>query len=297
VTNAIAGANKIADETQGRLQIRVFPAASSGFKPDEALDAISQNLLSMGAVWGSQVAGQEQVMELLDLPNFVPADVDFRMKLWATLLPHYKAYLEKRYNVVVIDMLSTNPRRIYTKKPVQSLADLKGQKIRAIGPVDGAFIKALGAEATTTNWNELYTALQQGVVDGLMAADVAQATMRFYEVTNYIFDTANAGPSWFIIVNRPSFEKLPPDIREKFLSVQAEVSKLNRAAYLPADEKARQDLLAKGMKVNPVPEADQARMRQASTPIIENWARRLNPDGKKIYDVAKSTIDAHLASK
>jgi TRAP-type C4-dicarboxylate transport system substrate-binding protein len=296
VANAITASKKIADETQGKLQIRVFPASSSGFKPNESLDAISQNLLNMGAVWGSHVAGQEQVMEMLDLPDFVPGDTEFRFKLWDAMLPLYKAYIEKRYDVVVLDMFTTNPRRLFTKKPVQTLADIQGMKIRAIGPADGAFIKTLGAEPTTTNWNELYTALQQGVVDGHMAVDVAQTTMRFYEVTNYIYDTANAGPVFFIMVNKPSLDKLPADVREKFLAAQLEVRKANRAAYEPDDKKARQDLLKRGMKVNPVSAADQATMRQASTRIVEDWARKLNPDGKKIYEAAKSMIDTHSAS-
>jgi hypothetical protein len=50
------------------------------------------------------------------------------------------------------------------------------------------------------------------------------------------------------------------------------------------------------MKVSPVLDADQAKMREVAKPIIEQWASRLNPDGRKIYDTAKTMIDAHYAS-
>jgi TRAP-type C4-dicarboxylate transport system substrate-binding protein len=297
VANEIAWAKKVAQATGDRLQIRVFPAGSAGFQGSEILDAISDNLLQMGIVYGGHVAGQDRVLEMLDLPDFVPKDYQFRLKLMDALLPLYSEYLERKYNVFVFDFFQFNPRRLYTKKPVRILADLKGLKIRAIGPADAAYIKALGAEPTTTNWGELYTALQQGLIDGHMAADTAHAAMRFDEVTEYIYDTANAGPVTFTLVNKRALAALPADVREKFLGLREELRAANRASYLPTDEAARQALIKKGMKVNPVSPTDAAAMRKAAQPIINEWAGRLDAPSRKLFDLAKSMIDAHGAGR
>ena len=199
--NEVAFVKKVEDATGGKLKINVFPAGASGFKDKEVLDAVSENLLQMAEVWGGHVAGQEQIMELMDLPLFVPGDTAFRFKLWDTLRPLYADLLKRKYKVYLYDVGQLNPRRLYTKSPVVTLADIKGLKIRAIGPADAGWVRSLGAEATTTNWGELYTALQQKVVDGHMAAYGAHLAMKFDEVTQYIYETANAGPTFFILVN------------------------------------------------------------------------------------------------
>lgn len=298
VANEIKFAEELEKQTDGRFKINVFPAGSSGFKGNEVLDAISENLLPMGEVWGGHVAGQEQIMELLDLPQFVPGDYEFRQKLWDALLPEYRKLLADRYGVYLLDMMQINPRRLYTKTPVASLADVKGLKIRAIGPADAAFVKALGAEGTTTEWTELYTALQQGVVDGHMAADGAQVAMKFFEVTQHIFNTANAGPSFYVMVNQEALDALPEDLRKTFLEKYEEVRKANRDSYNSMDTRARSFLTSKGnMTVHEVPAADEAKMRQVAGPIVEQWAARLDEESRKIFDMAKSMIDAHTAGK
>jgi TRAP-type C4-dicarboxylate transport system substrate-binding protein len=294
--NEIAFAKKVEEATGGKLKISVFPAGSAGFQDKQVLDAVSENLLPMAEVYGGHAGGQEPVMELMDLPLFVPGDTAFRIKLWDALRPLYADLLKKKYGVHLYDVMQLNPRRLYTKTPVKSLADIKGLKIRAIGPADAAFVRGLGADATTTNWGELYTALQQKVVDGHMAAYGAHLAMKFNEVTEYIYETANAGPSFFILVNEQALAKLPADVRDKFLSMRKQISDANRESYATLDPKARTILIERGMKVSPVLDADQAKMREVAKPIIEQWASRLNPDGRKIYDTAKTMIDAHYAS-
>jgi TRAP-type C4-dicarboxylate transport system substrate-binding protein len=296
VANEIAFAKKVEEATGGRFKINIFPAASAGFQDKQVLDALSDNLLPMGEVFGGHVGGQEPIMELMDLPLFVPGDAEFRFKLWDALMPLYADLLKKKYKVHLYDVMQLNPRRLYTKAPVKTLADMKGLKIRAIGPADAAFVRGLGAEATTTNRNELYTALQQKVVDGHMAAYGAHLSMKFNEVTEYIYETANAGPSFFVIVNEDALAKLPADIREKFLGMRKELVDANRKSYTELDPKARAVLIERGMKSAPVLPADQAKMREVAKPIIERWAGRLNPDSKKIYDTAKTMIEAHYAA-
>jgi TRAP-type C4-dicarboxylate transport system substrate-binding protein len=294
--NEIAFAKKVEEATGGKLKINVFPAGSSGFKDKEALDAVSENLLQMAEVWGGHVAGQEQIMELMDLPLFVPGDTAFRFKLWDTLRPLYSDLLKQKYKVTVYDVGQLNPRRLYTKGPVTTLADLKGLKIRAIGPADAGWVRALGGEATTTNWGELYTALQQKVVDGHMAAYGAHLAMKFDEVTEHIYETSNAGPTYFILVNDAALAKLPDDVRAKYLGMRQMLTDANRESYTTLDPKAREILVQKGMKMHPVQRADEIKMRDVAKPIIQQWAAKLKPDGRKIYDVANAMIEAHYAA-
>ena len=295
--NQIANAKRVEAATGGKLKINVLPAGSSGYKDSQVLDAVSENLLQMAELPGSWAGGQEQIMEMMDLPLFVPGDIQFRFKLEDTLRPLYADLLKKKYEVGVYTLLQHRPRRLYTRNAVRTLSDLKGLKIRAIGPADSAFVRGIGAEGTTTNWLEVYTALQQGVIDGVMATDGVVYPMKFYEVAPNIYDTENAGPSVFIIYSEKALAKLPPDVREKYLGMRQTLTDANRAILREEDAKARQVLLQNGMKVHSVTDADQAKMRVVAKQIVDQWAARLDRESRKIYDVARSMIDSYYAGK
>ena len=293
--------NKLAEEigadSKGQFRIVVLPAASSGYKMGEVLDTVSENLLQMGYVAGGLSAGQEQILELLDLPQFVPGDFEFRKKLWAELLPMYNKLLLDKYDVMAFDVIQYNPRRLYTKREVKRLADLKGLKIRALGPTDGAFIRALGAQPTATEWTEITIALQQGVIDGHMAADGPHLSMKFNELAPNIFDTENAGPSVFTVISNKALKALSKENRDLLLSKQAAYQERNRQQYYAADVAARKALLASGSRVHPVSAAENELMRKQAIPIVEGWAKRLDARSRPIYEKARAMVDAYHSTK
>ena len=80
--------------TGGKLKITVYPTESL-FKGKDSLDAVSKNLVQIYRVAGFHVAGEAQILELMDLPLFVPWDYDFRVKLWDAVTPAYRDYLQE----------------------------------------------------------------------------------------------------------------------------------------------------------------------------------------------------------
>ena len=84
----------VAKTTDGKFKIAVYPTESL-FKGKDSLDAVSNNLAQIYRVAGFHVAGEARILELMDLPLFVPADYDFRVKLWDTLTPLYRDFFKK----------------------------------------------------------------------------------------------------------------------------------------------------------------------------------------------------------
>ena len=132
--------------TGGKLKITVYPTESL-FKGKDSLDAVSKNLAQIYRVAGFHVAGEAQLLELMDLPLFVPWDYEFRVKVWDAVTPLYRDYLKKKYGIYLAGILQAEPRMIYTKTAIKSLADLKGKKIRSAGPTETEFTRALGHDA------------------------------------------------------------------------------------------------------------------------------------------------------
>jgi TRAP-type C4-dicarboxylate transport system substrate-binding protein len=276
--------------------MNIYPGGSSGIKGADILGAVSDNLVQHAMMWGSHVAGEEKIMELFDLPLFVPKDHEFRVKLWKALEPDFRAMLKDRYNVYLWRIGQESPRMIYTKKPVKTLADMKGMKIRAMGPVETAFTQAIGAQPVPVAWTETYTALQQGMVDGNWVADLPQFDAKLYEVTNYIVDIGNAGAGNMSITSIKALDSLPGDYRQKLLSHQDEYFKCNADGSYAGTSKGRELLTTKGgMKVAAISAKDRAFMIAQAKPIVDAWQKDLDAESRRIFEKAKAMIDEHNA--
>ena len=234
---------------------------------------------------------------MLDLPLFVPWDYEFRVKLWDTLTPMYRDLLKKRYNVYLAGILQAEPRMIYAKTAFKNLADLKGRKIRSAGPVESEFTRQMGMVPVSVAPSEIYTGLQQGLLDGNWVADAPHFFNKGFEVTKFIFDIGSAGAGFFVLVNEKALEALPADVRKGLMdSLPAYVAALRKGTHEGAVN-GRQWLVKEGMTAVPVPPEDRALMQKVAAPIIDKWQQRLDPEAHKIYAKAKEMIDEYNAKK
>lgn len=289
-------AESVDKATAGRVKVTVYPVESL-FKGKDSLDAVSKNLTQMYRVGGLHTAGEERILELLDLPFFVPADYDFRNKLWDALVPMYRDLVKKRFGIYVADMIQAEPRMVYTKDSFKTLADLKGRKIRTAGPSETEFTRAVGMVPATIMPSEIYTALQQGVIDGNWVADAPHFYNKGYEVTKHIYDVGSGGFTFYVMVNQKALDELNDGDRKAVMAELAVYSKDLRAGSRDGYVNGRKWLTEKGMSVVPVSAEDRAVMQKAADGILEKWQTQLDPEQRKLYDVAKKMIDEYKAAK
>lgn len=280
--------------TDGRLKITVYPTESL-FKGKDSLDAVSNGLTQMYRVAGVHVAGEEQVLELLDLPMFLPADYDFRNKVWDALTPMYRDLLSERYGVYLAGILQAEPRMIYTKDPIENLADLSGRKVRSAGPVETQFTSAIGIVPVGVAPSEIYTGLQQGLLDGNWVADAPHFFNKGFEVTNHIYDIGSGGAGFFVLVNEDELAALSEEDRAALMdALPGYVADLREGSRNGAVN-GRQWLIDEGMEVVAVSAEDRATMQEAAAGIVEDWRSRLDPESLRIYDKAREMVDEYNA--
>jgi len=106
------------------------------------------------------------------------------------------------------------PITFWTKRPIKTVADLKGQKIRSFGGYVSKTIAKLGASPTVIPHEEVYTALAQGAVDGSMTAGSYYKRLKYYEVAPYYY-LPGFYTSWSmcLVVSQESWKKLPDDLK------------------------------------------------------------------------------------
>ncbi len=122
-------------------------------------------------------------------------------------------------------------------RPVLSPEDLRGLKIRVMGtPVLVQAFQALGAQATPMSFGELYSALEQGVVDGAETDHVDLLYERFYEVTQYVSLTEHMYLAAGLVFSQKVLDRLPAEHREVVIRAGAAATAVQRAAMEDATE-------------------------------------------------------------
>ncbi|MBI3528429.1 MAG: TRAP transporter substrate-binding protein [Betaproteobacteria bacterium] len=154
-------------------------------------------------------------------------------------------------------------RSVYTKAPVKSLAELKGVKLRMLPT--SAFIdtfKLMGAVPTPIPFNELYTAVQTGVVDGFEHDASTVLATKLYEVTRHCFLTEHLFPPMVAVIGKRGLDRIPADIRPAFLQVAQEASLYQRAQAAEKGRAAFEELRKLGIAFHPMAKAERDALRK-----------------------------------
>lgn len=154
-------------------------------------------------------------------------------------------------------------RSVYTKAPVKSTAELKGVKLRVLPT--SAFIdtfKLMGAVPTPIPFNELYTAVQTGVVDGFEHDASTVLATKLYEVTRHCFLTEHLFPPMVAVIGKRGLDKIPADMRPAFLQAAQEASLYQRAQAAEKGRAAFEELKKLGITFHPMAKAERDALRK-----------------------------------
>lgn len=265
--------------TNGRVEVQIFDNAQLGGERDE-MEQLQLGTLQMAYI--SPVLGAiEPKINTFDLPYLFKdedhidqvLDGPIGEKVLADLPSkglRALGYFENGFRVV------TN-----SKRPINKLSDLKGLKIRTPeAPISVAILKALGANVTTMAWNEVYSALQQGVVDGQENSYNTIATSSLFEVQKYVAETNHMWGNFAILASEKWWQGLPKDIQDAIAKAAQEASTYQRKVFREQLAKNKQLCLDKGMQLT---QPDPAEFIQAVQPVYEDFYKQ-HPDYKSIVD-------------
>ncbi|BCH26628.1 ABC transporter substrate-binding protein [Mesorhizobium sp. L-8-10] len=276
------GAMKIFKEevekrSNGELQIDNFPAMQLG-GAQENVDQVRSGTIFAVVTSIAYFTRTVPEFETLSLPflfdtrakAFAVIDGDVGKKIDAKLLDN--GFVSLGYGELGYRH-ATN-----SQHPIKSLEDFKGLKIRLQpNEVHLATFRALGANPIAMDVKELYSALQQGVLDGQENPYNIIATRRFNEVQKYLSATGHFYDMINVVANKRAFEKLSPEhqtiVRESMLAAM----EWQRAEAERLDLVWRDKLIEAGMEFNEVSPEARAAMRKATASIAEDLKKRVDP--------------------
>ena len=164
-------------------------------------------------------------------------------------------------------------------RPIERLEDAAGLRVRVMeNPISIATSRALGMNPSTMTFGEVYTALQQGVVDGQQHVINVVRNMNFNEVQRYYSLTGDAFSSIAVIVSEAFFDSLPDDLKavveegvRLFSIEQRRITKAQETANL-------QELKDRGMQINEIAPEELKRFIEATREVRESNAARIAPE-------------------
>ncbi|HHV57151.1 MAG TPA: DctP family TRAP transporter solute-binding subunit [Firmicutes bacterium] len=167
-------------------------------------------------------------------------------------------------------------RLVTSNKPINSIADLKGMKIRVPeSPVFRDAFTALGASPVPVAFTELYSALQQGVVDGQENPIFHIMTQRFYEVQKYVALTRHIYMNAPLLVSLKFWQQLTPEQQKAIEEAAMEATQYQRQVCQQKEKELLKELETKGVTIT---KPDLAPFREAVKPVHEAWAKQFGQD-------------------
>jgi len=265
-------------ETSGGIQVNLFPAGQLGGER-EIIEGTKLGTIQMSMVSGA-IAGQFKPAMVLDIPYlFSSAPV-----AWKVLDgPFGKELAEAILETTGMRVLAYGETgfRNFTnsKRPIKSPADMAGLKFRVMEtPLYITMVKALGASPTPIAWPEVYTSLQQGVVDGQENPVGVIYNNKFYEVQKYLILDGHAYGSDFMLINDTFFKKLSAE-HQKILKTAAIVAGYcGRAIQQLNSAMGVSDLKKQGMEVYSPTSAERKQFKEKTqAPVIEWMKTQVDP--------------------
>jgi TRAP-type transport system periplasmic protein len=273
-------------KTNGQVEVTVSPSGQLGNDP-ALITAVRSGALDITA--NSQGAFANVVPEYaaFGMP-FLFADLP---SAWKTLDgPVGKELAEKTIEkgMVVLGYWDNGIRHMSnSKRPLNTPEDLKGLKMRT--PPDAVTVDimtAVGAQAQQIQFNELYVALQQGVVDGQENPLMNINSAKLYEVNKFISLTGHKYEMTPFVMNKRSYDALSEVQKKAVQEAALEATKLQRNLSMEADNKLIAELKAKGAVIN---NANKAAFEKATANVDDKWmASPIGAYVKKVIAAARA---------
>lgn len=266
-------ARKLAERTNGRVQVQVFPAAQLGSE----VAMIEGLRLGSIDIIVAHVANTATVVPELALfsVSYLFKDRDHFERVIGN--PKFQQRISqivegKNLGIKVLGFYSAGVRNVYERKgPVRTPEDLKGMKLRVMNnPVEAKVWKTFGAIPTPMNFGEVYSSLQAGVIDGAENSPSVVESNKHYEAAPYLIMTEHQRSLSVLMMNENRLKSLPADIQKILLDTAKEAAEFERKRDAELNAEAIERMKAKGAKVI---EPDRAKFATLIRPIQDEVAR------------------------
>jgi TRAP-type C4-dicarboxylate transport system substrate-binding protein len=275
--------DEVKKRTNGRLEIAYYPGGTL-LSPVKMYDGVVTGISDMGFSHIQYTRGRFPVTEVFDLPLGFPSG-------WVatqTCSDFYDRYKPKEWDEVHVLYLTTSgPLILQTVgKPIKTLEDLKGLKIRGTGRMTDV-VKALGAVPIPLEMPDVYESLRRGVIEGIMVDLSTLKYWKFAEVVKYVTSTwrLGTGITFYFVINKNKWNGLSPDLQKIVAEMAAEARERQGALWNEMDREGTDAFKSQGGQVIPLSDAEVSKWTKAVEPVIAEYRKAMVAKGQKETEI------------
>jgi TRAP-type transport system periplasmic protein len=274
-------AQRIEKETNGRVKITLYPVGTL-CPPPEMWNAIRSGAATIGSAFASyHQSGFDFNNSTLPFWIGGPPSIEWALKTMDGFRAKYPA-LSKEFTTAHVLWISCHgPRELFSTKPVRVINDLKSLKLRAASPLEVDVASAFGAVVVPRMpMNDVYSALQKKIIDGVWTATEVLKTFRMGEVIKYVTRmNFEVGQNKYVAMNLETWNKLPPDIQQVFEKASEWAKWEDVKLWNQADIEGEQFAKSLGVEFIDLPPSEYQKMMSIIDPIKADAAKKLDAKG------------------
>jgi TRAP-type C4-dicarboxylate transport system substrate-binding protein len=279
--NVVHFAADVDKATGGKLKIQVHPGASL-FKAPEIKRAVQSGQAQIGEILISGYSNEDPLFGVDSVP-FLATSYAEAAKLWKAS----RKAIEERFakqGMKVLYSVPWPPQGIYANKPLNSVADMKGLKMRAYNPATAKIAELVGAQPVTVQAAELAQAMTTGVVNANITSGATGYDSKSWEHVKYYYDTQAWIPKNIVFVSQKAYDALDKASQDALLKCAAEAE---ARGWKVSEEKAKwylEQLQKNGMNVAPPSPGFKAELKKIGDTMTADWVNTAGADGRAVVN-------------
>jgi len=296
----MAWMKKVEQDSKGRIKFEAYPAMQLGGTPVQLYDQARDGVVDVVWTLPGNTAGRFPRVEVFELP-FIMNNAEATSKAYWEYVQTYAPDEFKDTQVIALQV--HGPGVIHTaEKPVKSIADMRGLKLRAPTRQVNKLLGSLGATPVGMPLPQIPDALSKGTIQGCVIPWEVVPSVKVHELTKYHAEFDPAGGALYtttfvMAMNKAKYNSLPPDLKKVIDSNSGmETSGWLGKVQQAGDGPGRKAAVDHGNTIYTVSAQEAQEFRRRSRAIEVEWVQDMNKrgfDGKKLIEGARSLIEKH----
>jgi len=265
--------------TGGQLDIAVH-ANQSLIKHADSLRAVSTGQVNVAEFLLGQFGNEEPIFNADNIP-FLAAGYDNAWKLYRAQKPVLEKKLQGR-SLRLLYSVAWPGQGLYTKSPLKTVDDLKGQKIRTYSPSTARLFELLGASPTVIQASEIPQAFATGAISGMITSSATGSSSKAWEFVKNYYMTSAMHPKNVVVVNERAWQRLPDAQKKALTSAAAGAEKRGWELSKQREASANKLLADNGMTVHKPDAAMMKAYAKVGETMLGEWLKSAGAEGEAI---------------
>jgi TRAP-type C4-dicarboxylate transport system substrate-binding protein len=275
----------------GKATAEIVPFDRAGIRGQEMLRLVQLGVVPFGTVLLS-LSPDDPELSMADLAGLNPDMGSLRRNVGA-FRPHLQEILRQRYSTELLALYAYPSQVTFCAKPLASLADLTGRRVRVSSPTQGDWVRSLGATPVQTAFADIVAGVRNGSIDCAITGTMSGNAIGLHEVTSHMHTMSVGWGVGAFVANGAAWDALPKDVQAL---IRRELPKLEEAIWAEAAEETSAGIACntgapsctsgrrgRMVEVKSAPGDAQRRQSALVQAVLPSWVKRCGDDCAKVW--------------